>query len=145
MNTFNELGLLQTDALVSKTKQGTPMHSLCENLIHHLSYKTHERDYVIMYHKITAEFPEQKATKHYDCTMTLRGRNHTLSATAETVGIPVGLTAQLVLDGKLKDEGGLISPTNPKVYEEVIAGLAKRGISMQEKVTVQLPNGNSHL
>ena len=67
-------------------------------------------------------------------TLAMRGKSAAHSATSETVGAPVGMTAQLVLNGGVK-QSGLVSPTAPEIYESVLASLAKNGIEMQETIT----------
>ena len=93
-----------------------------------------------MYHRILAEFPRsesnQAVRRQYDMTLTMRGRSEVLSATAETVGVPVGVTAQVVLNGGLEGERGLVSPTSKKIYDPVLRTLeTKYGIVMRRTVT----------
>jgi saccharopine dehydrogenase (NADP+, L-glutamate forming) len=51
------------------------------------------------------------------------------SAMATTVGVPCGITTQLILDGKIT-ERGVLAPMNMKLCAPIIEELEKEGIFM---------------
>jgi len=129
------IGLLSEDVIVPKTESGTVLDSLCSQMLKRMSYNAFERDFVLMLHRICATFPDG-TKKTYVATLAKRGLSDDVTATALTVGLPVGATAQLMLDGGLKNHKGLVIPTDPAVYEPVLAALAKQDIEMRETVEV---------
>jgi alpha-aminoadipic semialdehyde synthase len=132
---FERLGLLDQTNIAPKTKSGFCVDTLCESLLSRMSYRSHEKDYVLMIHHITAFFPETRKTRTYRATLSIRGSDLNNSATALTVGLPVGATAQLILDGGLTGKKGLVIPTDPDIYEPVLKILDSIGIKMIEEVT----------
>eukprot|EP00164_Ancoracysta_twista_P018200 GFYU01031370.1.p2 GENE.GFYU01031370.1~~GFYU01031370.1.p2 ORF type:complete len:116 (+),score=35.50 GFYU01031370.1:35-349(+) len=104
-----------------------------------MSIRAHERDFNIMTHRVTAHFPSKNKTRVFQSTLTYRGKDNHNTATAVTVGLPVGVTAQLILDGGLSSKRGLIDPTDPDLYRPVLAVMEKEGIKMVEEV-FDVPN-----
>lgn len=131
---FSQLGLLASDIMVPKTDSGLVIDSLCTQMQPRMRYKSHERDFVMMIHKVTAVFPAQNKTRTYTATLALRGYDKINTATAVTVGVPVAATAQMLLDNALQGKPGLLIPTDPDVYTSVLGTLEKRGIVMTEEV-----------
>ena len=50
---------------------------------------------------------------------------------AKTVGLPLGIAARNILNGKIRLTG-LQIPTRPEIYEPVLAELEQNGILFQE-------------
>jgi saccharopine dehydrogenase (NADP+, L-glutamate forming) len=51
---------------------------------------------------------------------------------AKTVGLPLGIAAVLILDGKIK-LAGLHIPILPEIYAPVMEELARQGIHFKEE------------
>jgi alpha-aminoadipic semialdehyde synthase len=132
---FERLGLLDKTNIAPKCKNGLAVDTLCEALLSRMSYRSHEKDYVVMIHHITALFPEIKKIRTYRATLSIRGIDLNHSATARTVGIPVGATAQLILEGGLAGKKGLVIPSDPDIYEPILKILESKGIKMIEEMT----------
>ena len=132
---FERLGLLEKASIAPKSQRGLAVDTLCETLLNRMTYRSHEKDYVLMIHHITAFFPDLKKTRTYKATLSIRGIDLNNSATALTVGLPVGATAQLILDGGLAGTSGLVIPTDPAIYEPVLKILDGMGIKMIEEVS----------
>lgn len=130
-----DLGLFSNDN-VPRSASGAPIDSLCETMLRKMSYRPHERDFVIMMHRVTAAFPDGKK-KVYEATLAMAGASETRTATAVTVGVPVAITADLVVSHELdrKKHKGLLYATMPEIYRPVLRELATRGIRMRETVT----------
>ncbi len=132
---MEKLGLLGFTN-VPKTANGSAIDSLCQQLLKgYMNYKPHERDFVLMIHRIKAHFPATGKTRVITATLSQRGEDTFRSATAKTVGIPVGITAQLALDGAFDRQKGLLFPTMPEIYNPNIQKLHAQGIWMHETVT----------
>lgn len=131
---FGRLGLLDENNIAPKTKSGLPIDTLCATLLSQMGYRSHERDFIMMIHRINAFFPKSGKKKVYKATLSLRGQDLTNTATAVTVGLPVGATAQLILNGGLYGRKGLVIPTDDAIYTPVLAELERQGIRMHEEV-----------
>ena len=53
---------------------------------------------------------------------------------AKTVGLPLAMGVELLLNNKISQRGVLI-PTHPEVFEPVLQQLKDHGISFEEKIT----------
>ena len=66
-------------------------------------------------------------------TLIFKG-NEEYSAMARTVGLPVAITADLILKGKIpNDLAGVKIPTNKALYSQVLSELEKYGITFNER------------
>jgi saccharopine dehydrogenase-like NADP-dependent oxidoreductase len=131
---FERIGLLNEQQRVPKTRNGAVIDSLCTTLTENLTFRSHERDFVMMLHRIKAYFPSTGKKKIYKATLAMRGRDLVNTATALTVGLPVGAAAQLILDQGLSSKAGILIPTDPEIYNPVLKVLAAHGITMHEEV-----------
>jgi saccharopine dehydrogenase-like NADP-dependent oxidoreductase len=55
---------------------------------------------------------------------------------AKTVGLPLGIAAKLLLEGKIKTRGVCI-PVIKEIYEPVLQELSELGIGLSEKEILQ--------
>ena len=88
-----------------------------------------DKDMVVMLHEISYE--EGKTQSSVRSLLVVKGENKLHTAMAKTVGLPLGIAATLLLDGKIA-ERGLHTPTVPGIYEPVLAELANHGIVFRE-------------
>lgn len=72
----------------------------------------------------------------------MEGENREFSAMSKTVGLPVGIGAELVLNGQIGLTGVQV-PTKKEIYEPVLAKLADHGLKF-ERTRVEYPKGTSH-
>ena len=63
--------------------------------------------------------------------LVIEGENQLHTAMAKSVGLPLGIAAQLILEGKIK-ETGLHIPILSSIYEPVLDELKKQGIEFKE-------------
>lgn len=107
----------------------TPAQILQEILEASWTLGPDERDMIVMYHK----FGYEAGGKRYqlDSNMVVKGENKRLTAMAKTVGLPVAMSALLILNGKVNHHGVQI-PIRREVYEPVLVELARNGISFRE-------------
>ena len=149
----------------------TPLDIFAYLLAHKLKYAPHERDMVVLSHEIITQaarvkgedngerqhLPSSLRATVYTSTLISYGTKmpnvgfkgeRPASAMARTVGFPVALAALRIADGTIQTGGGsgrlrgVQSPFAPGVYNPILEGLARVGISFEESMrAVQRPLG----
>ena len=66
-------------------------------------------------------------------SLMVKGEDSSHTAMAKTVGLPLGIAARLVLEGKIT-ETGLHIPITAAIYEPVLKELNNHGISFTERI-----------
>ncbi|HXL57756.1 MAG TPA: saccharopine dehydrogenase C-terminal domain-containing protein, partial [Chitinophagaceae bacterium] len=88
-----------------------------------------DKDMIVMMHEIDYTINgRQSAVKS---SLVVKGEDNLHTAMAKTVGLPLGIAAKLILEGKIK-ETGLHIPVIPSIYEPVLQELQKHGIIFKE-------------
>jgi saccharopine dehydrogenase-like NADP-dependent oxidoreductase len=90
----------------------------------------HDKDLVVMLHEIEFELEGQK--QKTTSTLYLTGDNAVHTAMAKTVGLPLGVAAKLILNGRLTCTG-LHIPISKEIYEPVLNELEENGICFSEE------------
>jgi saccharopine dehydrogenase-like NADP-dependent oxidoreductase len=106
--------------------------SFCAVLEDHLKFRDQERDMVAMHTAIEASFQDGSTEVHHSSLLAFGDAS--MSAMCRTVGFPTAAAADLVLSGELKDRKGLVLPTDPGIYQPILAAVAKEGIVFEESV-----------
>ncbi len=88
-----------------------------------------DKDMVVMLHEIAYEVKNKKSK--VKSSLVVKGENNLRTAMATTVGLPLGIAAILLLEGKI-NEIGLHIPIIPGIYEPVLKALEKHGILFHE-------------
>ena len=65
-------------------------------------------------------------------TLVAKGDDSTRTAMAKTVGLPLGIAARLILEGKIKARG-VVVPVTREFYDPILAELKTQGIELTEK------------
>jgi len=101
-----------------------------------LALRPEDRDMVVMFHEIgyTVGDPAQPAAHTQHSTLIVKGRDAVHTAMARTVGLPLGIAAVLIMEGKL-NLTGLHIPTLPEIYLPVLEQLEREGILFEETVS----------
>jgi saccharopine dehydrogenase (NADP+, L-glutamate forming) len=110
-------------------KMGSSADILQFILEHKLALKTGEKDMVVMLHEI--EYHIGESFHRVESSLVTIGIDDQKTAMAKTVGLPLGIAAVLILEGKIQDQG-LHIPIKPSIYEPVLAELAKESIQFSE-------------
>ena len=132
----------------------TPLDIFAYLLAHKLKYAPHERDMVVLSNEIITQARVKTEDDSKKTTLPATVHTSTLisygtktpnvgfkgerpaSAMARTVGIPVALAALFIADGTIQAGAGSFtgvqSPFAPGVYNPILDGLAKVGISFVE-------------
>ncbi|MCC7303532.1 MAG: saccharopine dehydrogenase NADP-binding domain-containing protein [Bacteroidia bacterium] len=118
----------------TKLKRGTPAQYLQALLERKWKLGAHDKDMVVMYH----EFHYSYRGKKYQLTssLVLKGKNPVQTAMAQTVGIPLAISAGMILKGQIRQRGVLI-PVTEEIYRPILKELATLGIRFIEKEKIQ--------
>lgn len=92
-----------------------------------------DKDMIVMQHLFEYEVEGGKRT--LTSSLVVRGDDEIQTAMAKTVGLPVGLLAKFLLEGKITQRGVVI-PIHPELYEPVLEELKQFGVNFIEKETV---------
>ncbi|KIJ48210.1 hypothetical protein M422DRAFT_248000 [Sphaerobolus stellatus SS14] len=106
--------------------------TLCARLEEIMKYEPGERDLVMLQHKFVIQW---KDGSEQTITSTLEeyGDPTGHSAMALTVGVPCGITVQLILDGVINIPG-ILAPYTKEICDPIREKLELEGIRMVEKV-----------
>ena len=92
--------------------------------------KPEDKDMIVMLHEIVYEVKSQKLK--VKSLLVVKGEDSLRTAMAKTVGLPLGIAATLLLEGKII-ETGLHIPIAASIYEPVLKKLAEQGIVFTEE------------
>ncbi|MFT3823473.1 MAG: saccharopine dehydrogenase C-terminal domain-containing protein [Chitinophagaceae bacterium] len=88
-----------------------------------------DKDMVVMMHEI--DYTLENESKKISSCLVVNGQDAVRTAMAKTVGLPLGIAAKLLLQGKLQ-ETGLHIPVISAIYEPVLQELQQHGIAFLE-------------
>ncbi|MEM1135955.1 MAG: saccharopine dehydrogenase family protein [Bacteroidota bacterium] len=88
-----------------------------------------DKDMIVMWHQFIYKLNGK--TERKTSSMVVTGEDTINTAMAKTVGLPVGIATQLILQGKIKTSGVQI-PTKPSIYEPILQALKPYGIHFNE-------------
>ena len=112
-------------------KNATPAQILQKILQGKWSLSDEDKDMIVMWHKInyTLENNQKELISH----MEYIGKDSVLTAMSDTVGLPLGIAAKMILNDKIKMRG-VILPTEKEVYSSVLPELESYGVKFKEKL-----------
>lgn len=90
-----------------------------------------DKDMVVMMHEVQYEL--DGVMNEIRSSMIVKGEDSVRTAMAKTVGMPLGIAAKLILEGRL-NETGLHIPISSAIYKPVLAELEKHNITFNEQV-----------
>ncbi len=123
------LGLLSNKKI--KIKNATPADILLDLLKQKWEFKKGDRDMVILQTEIEYQLNGKK--ERMTSTIVVKGKDSVHTAMSETVGLPLGIAASLVLTDQIK-ERGVIIPVHRDIFRPTLKELAKLGIKPYEEV-----------
>ena len=88
---------------------------------------------IVMQHEF--EYELDRELRLLKSTLIMKGENSQDTAMAKLVGLPLGITSKLVMEGKITHRGVSI-PVMSEVYEPVLAELEGFGVVFEETETV---------
>ena len=92
-----------------------------------------DKDMIVMLHEI--EYLLQGKKYSVKSHLLVKGDNNLRTAMAKTVGLPLGIAAKLLLEGKI-NLTGLHIPVIPAIYEPVLDALQQHGICFHENTVM---------
>ncbi|WP_266204372.1 saccharopine dehydrogenase C-terminal domain-containing protein [Pontibacter kalidii] len=107
----------------------TPAQILEKILKEKLSLAPGDKDMIVMQHQFGYELNGEQ--REITSTLVALGEDEVQTAMAKTVGLPVGILAKLLLQGRITHRGVVI-PIYPELYEPVLAELEEYGIRFVE-------------
>ncbi|WP_291870018.1 saccharopine dehydrogenase NADP-binding domain-containing protein [Maribacter sp.] len=125
---FLELDLFSNTKTITLTK-ATPAQILQEILEASWTLSEDDKDMIVMYHKFGYELNGKK--HQIDADLVVTGENHTHTAMAKTVGLPVAIATLLVLNKRITSPGVQI-PIKKEVYEPILKELKQYGVLFKE-------------
>ncbi len=131
--TLKQLFFLGLDDKDTKVNKGlcSPADLLQFAMEKKLSLRPYDKDMIVMLHEIGyANGKEHTETRS---ALIVKGENSLRTAMAKTVGLPLGIAAKLILNGKIKLTG-LHIPTAREIYEPVLKELEQHDIRFHESV-----------
>lgn len=108
-------------------EKGTPAQVLEHILNKKWKLKTGDKDFIVMWHRF--RFLKQGKEQEIQAYLTAKGDNEIHTAMAKTVGLPLGIAAKLLMQGKIKQRGVVI-PVSAEIYEPVLSELGEMGIGL---------------
>jgi saccharopine dehydrogenase-like NADP-dependent oxidoreductase len=96
-----------------------------------LGMQPHDKDMIVMVHEL--EYEKDSKSHKATSSLVVKGEDSIRTAMAKTVGLPLGIAAKLILQGKIKLTG-LRIPILPEIYEVVLSELKKHGVHFEEQV-----------
>lgn len=110
-------------------KNASPAQMLQKVLEDSWTMAQDDKDMIVMYHKFGYELNGKK--QQLDANMVVIGENHTHTAMAKTVGLPVAIATLLILNKNISTPGVQI-PISKEVYEPILKELATYGVVFKE-------------
>ncbi len=128
-----EMRRLRWSGLFSSEKIGLTVGTPAQVLEHILNKKWKlvqgDKDFIVMWHRFG--YQSNGSAKRITAHLTAAGENELQTAMAKTVGLPLGIAAKLLLEGRIK-ERGVVIPVKKEIYGPVLDELKVMGISIVE-------------
>ncbi len=122
------LGLFSDDLV--KINEGSTFDLTTDRMLKKMMLPQGARDMVIMLHAFLVENAD--GSRQVIKSRLLDFATPQDTSIARTVGLPAGIAAKMILDGKI-GETGVHIPTSKSIYEPVLQELQKLGIAMKEE------------
>ena len=91
----------------------------------------HDKDMIVMQHQFEY-LNSKKVNRKITSSLVVKGDDEIYTAMAKTVGLPLAITAKLILQGKINARGVLV-PVTKEIYEPVLNELESLGLKFEEK------------
>jgi saccharopine dehydrogenase (NADP+, L-glutamate forming) len=121
------LGLFDEEAVPSTARSSA---DILQHLLEtRLAMRPADRDMIVMIHEIGFTRGENDFIAR--STLVVKGQDSLHTAMARTVGLPLGIAAVLLLEGRIALTG-LHIPVLPQIYDPVLEALGREGIAFDE-------------
>lgn len=122
------LGILSDEKV--KLSKGTPAQFLQELLESKLNLDKGDKDMIVMQHLL--EYSISNQSKKLTSSLVLKGMDDLNTAMSMTVGLPVAIATELILNNKISKKGVVI-PIHKEIYNPVLEKLKEFGIEFIEE------------
>ncbi len=119
-----------------KLANASPAQILQDLLEEKWELKEHDKDMIVMQHQFEFMLPDA-GKRLIKSSLVVKGEDQIYTAMAKTVGLPLGITTKLILQGKINTRGVVI-PTNKEIYEPLLSELELFGIKFLEGELVNI-------
>ncbi|MFA0962844.1 saccharopine dehydrogenase C-terminal domain-containing protein [Roseivirga sp. BDSF3-8] len=126
-NALRWLGLFEEKPL--PVAKGSPAHILQHILEEKWTLKPEDKDMIVMQHIFDYEL--EGAVHRLTSSMVVQGDDQVRTGMAKTVGLPLGITAKLMLEGRISLKGVHI-PIHKEIYDPVLAELETLGMKFTD-------------
>ena len=126
---LEEIGILSSEKKIP-LKNATPAQILEFILKDPWGLAKKDKDMIVMYHEFDY-ITKMGEKKNIISTMLCVGKDDVYTAMAKTVGLPLAISALLLLNNKI-NLTGIQRPTNRKIYIPVLKELEKYGVTFNE-------------
>jgi len=109
---------------------GTPAQILEHILNKRWNLAPGDKDFIVMWHRFVYEIGN--TSKEIQAHLTVVGEDEVNTAMAKTVGLPLAISAKLLLEGKIKTRGVVI-PVQRDIYIPVLEELSEHGITLIDR------------
>jgi len=124
------LGLDDKDTLVNKG-YCSPADILQFAAEKKLSLRPYDKDMIVMLHEIGYTIGNKQSAIR--SSLVVKGENNLRTAMAKTVGLPLGIAAKMILNGKIRLTG-LHIPTQAEIYEPVLKELEMHDVRFHDEL-----------
>lgn len=111
---------------------GTPARLLEHILNKRWALKKGDKDQIVMWHRF--KFDTDGGGREIQASLVATGADDVFTAMSETVGLPLGIAAKLIVENRI-DARGVIIPTSPQFYQPILSELAQFNITLTETET----------
>ena len=129
MRKIKWLGLLSDKQI--KVKNAKPAEILLDLLKQKWALKKDDIDMVILQTEI--EYRLENRKEKMISSLIIKGEDPNNTAMSRTVGIPLGIAVNLIMNNKIR-ERGVVIPVYPDIFKPVLKELTEYGITPKEKI-----------
>ncbi|MGD8305497.1 MAG: saccharopine dehydrogenase C-terminal domain-containing protein [Ignavibacteria bacterium] len=122
------LGILSDKKI--NVKNATPADILFDLITRKWDFKKTDRDMIVLQTEVEYELKNNK--EKLTSSLIVRGDDYHRTAMAKTVGMPLGIGVNLILNNKIKERGVMI-PTFKDIYMPALKELSELGIEFKEQ------------
>jgi len=130
----HEMECLQWSGLFENEKMGLTKGTPAQILEHILNKKwklnANDKDLIVMWHRFIYEQGGKKT--EIQASLIAKGDDSIFTAMAKTVGLPLAITAKLLMQNKIQQRGVAI-PVSKEIYVPVLEELKSMGIELVER------------
>ena len=110
-------------------EEGTPAQVLEHILNKKWKLAPEDKDMIVMWHRF--RYAKEGRGQEIQAILVAKGDNAVRTAMSKTVGLPLGIAAKLILEGKIKARGVLV-PVTREFYDPILTELKTLGVELSE-------------